>query len=388
MSGKPRGRARVLNVIRFPIGGIRNYLRYTYRWLDPAVYEVTLLTVAHPEARLLPAEMAPMRVTLVEVDAARPLLSLLGQARALLREDRFDLIHSQGFTAGVLTVLADTAGGVPHVLTLHETLRDEQFRGLFGAMKRRLLGLALSRVDRVITVSEDARENLLSHIPISRSFQQRITMIRNGVDVEGLLRTAAEPRTGLRERFQIEAQTACLGFFGRFMPEKGFEVLVDAVARLAGSRTSREPFKIIAFNDGAFVREYRERVQGLGIADRFIFAGFQPSVAAWLPDFDASIMPSLREALPLAAMEALVMGCPLVASDCVGLREVTRDTPAVVVRTGDSASLAEAIGRVLADPSSHRATATAFAAIARERFDSRITAAQLEVIFSEVLAAP
>jgi len=387
VSTNPPSRVRVLTVIRFPIGGIRSYLRYTYRWLAPECYEVTLLTVSHPEAKLLSGDLAPMRVCVVEADASRPILSLLRHARSLVREDRFDLIHSQGFTAGVLMAFANPLDRVPHVLTLHETLRDEQFRGPFGPLKRRFLALALSRIDRVITVGEDANRNLLSHLPIPERAKRRIAIIRSGVDVDRLLQAAAEPRIALRERFEIDDRTACLGFFGRFMPEKGFEVLVDAVGRLEGSPASRVPFKVIAFNDGAFVREYRERIQRLGIGDRFLFAGLQPSVAAWMPDFDAAIMPSLREALPLAAMEAMAMGCPLVATDCVGLREVTRDTPAIVARAGDAASLAEAIERLLEDLPSVKAGAAEFAALARKRFDSRASAAALETVFADVRAA-
>jgi len=377
---------KILLVIRYPIGGIRNYLRYTYAKLDPRSYEVTVLTVDREEGRLLAKGLSPIPLTLEEVPEARARTSLLRRTRELLRERRFDLIHSQGFTAGVLAFLGNTSRGLPHVLTLHETLRREQFLPPLGGIRRLFLSLVLSRIDRVILVSEDALVNLQEFLPRLAHSRGKLQVIRNGVDVEALLRDSASAQGRFHERLSPDRDVVLFGYVGRFMPEKGFDVLIDAVEKLVISGGTTRSFKIVAVNDGAFVREYQEIIQRRHLEAYFAFPGFQPSVAGLISELDAVIMPSLREALPLVALETFVLGCPLIASDCVGLREVTRGSPALVSAAGEPSSLAGTMSRFLEAPAGFKAEATRFASQARATFDSAVTAKRLEQVFREVLA--
>jgi glycosyltransferase involved in cell wall biosynthesis len=178
-----------------------------------------------------------------------------------------------------------------------------------------------------------------------------------------------------------------LGYVGRFMPEKGFDVLIEAVRRLAGSVEALPPFLIVAINDGAFVREYRERVAQLGLGAYFRFAGFQRSAAGTLTELDAVVVPSRREACPLVAMEAMVLGCPVIASDCIGLREVTAGTPALQCRADDPASLAGAIRRFVGERQAMAQRARGFVQTAREAFDASNAAGRLTVSFERALAS-
>ena len=129
---------RILNVIRFPIGGIRSYLRYTYSRIDPTLYVATVVTVDRPEARLLAEGMNPVHVDLHTVPERRALLGLTLATNALLRTGAVGMIHSQGTTAAIVSDLSARRHGVPHVVTLHETFRADQFSGVLGAAKRRL----------------------------------------------------------------------------------------------------------------------------------------------------------------------------------------------------------------------------------------------------------
>jgi glycosyltransferase involved in cell wall biosynthesis len=170
------------------------------------------------------------------------------------------------------------------------------------------------------------------------------------------------------------------------MPEKGFDVLLDAVRRLIADGRPAPPFRVIAVSDGAFVREYRQQVSEWGLEPYFIFAGFQPSTAGTLVELDALVVPSRREACPLVAMEAMVLGCPLIASDCIGLREVTADAPSLRCIAGDPASLASAIAQFFAGRAAIRARARAHVPSARRSFDSSDAARRLSKVFARALA--
>ena len=91
---------------------------------------------------------------------------------------------------------------------------------------------------------------------------------------------------------------------------------------------------------------------------------------------DVVVMPSLWEACGLLAMEAMVSGVPLIGTDCVGLREVLKGTPAAVVSTKDSAALASAILNEMDNPSTSRARE--FVTEAATRFHVKRRASEIE----------
>ncbi|OEY67746.1 hypothetical protein BG841_15795 [Marinobacter sp. X15-166B] len=93
-------------------------------------------------------------------------------------------------------------------------------------------------------------------------------------------------------------------------------------------------------------------------------------------------MPSLWEACGLVAMEALCAGVPLIASDCMGLREVIQDTPAIRVKKEDAASLANGIKKCI---SGSKQEFVDFMPMAVERFDVRHTATQIQQMYEQVL---
>jgi glycosyltransferase involved in cell wall biosynthesis len=377
---------RILNVIRFPIGGIRSYLRYTYSRFDADKYGVTILTVDRPEAALLGPGMAPLSVDLITVSETNAFARLAIATNRLAATGRFDLVHSQGTTAALVTDLSARRHRLPHVVTLHETFRADQFRGTAGAIKLRLVARALRRADAVIAVSVDARDNLLAHLPLDEAAAKRVEVIRNGVASDILRREAPATRLGLRGRADVRGEAALIGYIGRFMPEKGFDVLVDAVELLRREGDSLPPFLVVAVNDGAFLREYRQQIAARGLESSFLFAGFQASAAGVLTELDAVVVPSRREACPLVAMEALILGCPLIASDCIGLRELTLGTPAITSAAGNPGSLAAAIKALLLNRRVMMEAALAFTTTATVEFESGRTAAALAAVFDRVRA--
>jgi glycosyltransferase involved in cell wall biosynthesis len=97
-----------------------------------------------------------------------------------------------------------------------------------------------------------------------------------------------------------------------------------------------------------------------------------------LKGLDVVAIPSVSEAGPLLPMEAMVAGVPIIGTDCIGLREVLRDTPSRMVRAANSVELANAIEAEMRNPST--AEARAFAPQARSRFDVRQQAGRMEEV--------
>src|SRR5262249_15845124 len=155
-----------LVVARWPVGGIRTHLGYNAPALVRAGYRCTFVV---PEDGSLPAVHDTLGglpgSEFVSVPVVGRDCALWKSVRPLLQSRRFALVHAHGLTAAAHTTLAAFRSKVPVLVTLHEPIRDARFPGLTGAFKRWLLGRALARAEAIVTVSEDARANLLRYFP-------------------------------------------------------------------------------------------------------------------------------------------------------------------------------------------------------------------------------
>ncbi len=147
---------------------------------------------------------------------------------------------------------------------------------------------------------------------------------------------------------------------GRLTAQKGLDTLVAAAVRWRSRRP--EPVLAIAGNGplaGALARQAAE----FGVDARFL--GWRDDVPALLAAAAVFVLPSRWEGQPLVLQEALRAGCPVVAADVGGVREVTADA-ALLVSPGDPQALAAAVLRVLDDPELSAGLARAAAARSRE----------------------
>jgi glycosyltransferase involved in cell wall biosynthesis len=374
---------RVLVVVRWPVGGIRTHLQHNYPVAAGAGCGFTFVGPADGSLDAVRDGLSALDdAEFVGVPVRGPRCSLWRVVRPLLRGGRFGLVHSHGLTAAAHATLAGLGTGVPHVVTLHEPLRPSQFPGLRGRVKRWLLGRALRRAARVITVSEDARANLLEYFPSLRRRQDRLLTLANGIDAHRYAAAGEKGAGDLRERLGLGPGALLVGFLGRFMPEKGFPLLLDAAERLV--REGRTPaFHLVAFGSGDYRREYEKAVGRLGLGGRVTLLDLVPDVRPVLRQLDLVVVPSLWEASSLVSMEAMASGVPVLGSDCVGLREVLRGTPSRVVRAGDADALRCGLQVALANLWTE--AARAYAPAARERFDNGRTARRLTELYGELL---
>jgi glycosyltransferase involved in cell wall biosynthesis len=378
---------KVLVLARHPVGGIRTFLKYTYRYLDRCKYHFTVLTVKDVEGNLIRKDLSGFELEIFEVQGRFLFIKLVFRVLFTLNGGKFDLIHSQGFTAGLIAVFGNVISRTPHIMTSHDVFRENQFATRVAGFKKWLLGRLLDQVDIIQSVSYDAQENLIHFLPALKRKEGKLVVIHNGVLVEQFAKTKnRELAISFRKELGVGAHVCLIGFLGRFMPQKGFDILIDAVELLSKKSFNNRVFRIAVVNDGAYVREYKKIISEKGISEYFIFFGFTPDVNRVLRDLDVLLVPSRWEAFGLIAAEALVLGCPVIASDCIGLREVLKDTPAIVIRQNDPEAIAENIIKFIQQPETVKKRTLEYIPIARKRFSAERTAAQLDALFEKVLA--
>lgn len=371
---------RILLVVRHPVGGIRTFFRYVYRNFSSEKYQFTLVSPDVTETRVLLEDLRELDLIYIPTDSYTSNRPLFRTVTKIVRNEDFDLVHSHGFTSGACSIFAALSKGTPHILTCHDVFTERQFVGVKGFVKKAALGIVLSTIDCIHCVSNDARDNLLAYLPILKLFEGKVIVIPNGIEVE---RFSNAEKRDLKRELGLPADSFLIGFLGRFMSQKGFRYLIDALAEITRKKDLPKRPVILTFGEDGFMREEQQEVKNRGLAEAVYFLPFVADAAATLKGLDVIAMPSLWEACGLLAMEAMVAGVPLIGTNCVGLREVLRGTPANVVPTRDSLALSEALRMEMKNPTTTKAREFAMEAVAR--FQVRKRAQDIEKLMLKFL---
>ena len=175
-------------------------------------------------------------------------------------------------------------------------------------------------------------------------------------------------------------------FLGRLHPIKGLDVLADAAGSLAGSR---DDFSLVVAGSGA--AEYEAEVRAIydrhGLSERTVFTGMVVGDDKWrlLRAADVFVLPSRHESSPVAVMEAMASGTPVVVSDQVGIHGEIDEAGAGLVTTLEPADVAGAIGRLLDDPDAAERMGRAGEALAARRYSWERVATDVEALYEEVV---
>ncbi|HVQ13481.1 MAG TPA: glycosyltransferase family 4 protein [Vicinamibacterales bacterium] len=372
----PPAKKHVLLIARHPVGGIRTYFRYVFGRADFADCAFTLITPRSDFRDTAASTFEGKELTYIEVEEKTG--ALARETWRQLRRGRFDLVHSHGFTAGAEAAVPACMLRVPHLMTAHDVLFESQFAGLSGRVKHGVLNWLYSGIDGIHAVSEDCAQNVKHFMPAIRA--ERLHPVLNGIDVQRFARARSRD---LRSELKVDDGRLLVGFFGRFMAQKGFRYLVDAVEILKKDQTLKRRPLVVTFGAGGFVREEMSAIRERRLEDSFVNLPFTTDTAAAMKGVDIVAMPSLWEACGLVAMEALAAGMPLIGTTCIGLREVLRGTPAMAVPPEDGNALADALRRFIEAPSA--ASFQQYQPLAIERFDSRLAAEGLRALYDQLI---
>jgi glycosyltransferase involved in cell wall biosynthesis len=265
---------------------------------------------------------------------------------------------------------ASVASQVPAVVATHHLIPP--FTPTRRALlQQRLLG---PLVGRWIAVSEDIARRLEALFDWPR---EKITVVYNGVPVP---KQRSGPDAELRAQL-LRDDRAVILVPARLDPLKGHKFLLEAARSL-------EQIHVVLAGDGPERGRLEALVDELGLAGRVTFLGFRDDMQRLLSCADVVVLPSLAEGLPLAALEAMAIGTPLVATAIGGTDEAIVDgVTGTLVPPRDPAALAAAIRGVFADPQGARRRAEAGVVRAAKTFSVERMVAAVESVYEQLLAS-
>lgn len=329
---------RVLRVIaRLNIGGPALHVTHLARGLNPARFETMLVTgqigpgegdmsdLAHglhwhviPE---LGRELAPTAdaITLIEL-------------WGLIRRFRPHIVHTHTAKAGAVGRVAARLAGVPVVV---HTFHGHTFHGYWGPFGSRVvvaIEQMLARLtDRLIAVSDRVRDDL---IELRIAPPEKIAAIPLGLDLEPFAQTERSP-----------GEEPVVGIVGRLVPVKNHALFLEMARRLIRGGF---PGRFMVVGDGELRGELEKSAADLG--DRVVFTGWRRDLPQVYSQLSVVVNTSINEGTPVALIEAMAAGAPVVATAVGGAPDVVRPgETGWLAPDGDADALAESVRAALCD---------------------------------------
>jgi glycosyltransferase involved in cell wall biosynthesis len=278
--------------------------------------------------------------------------------RALVRDRQIDIVHGHEYKTDLLAYLLARAERVLPFATAHGwTGHSWKEQWVYYPADKRLL----ARFPRVAAVSGEIKRALVA----AGADPQRIDVILNGIDPVRFRRDPAR-REPARARYGLAAADIAIGAVGRLEPQKRFDLLIDAFARMPGRSTRH---RLLIAGEGSRRDALQAQIDRAGLHGACRLAG-QAEVIEFHHALDLFVQSSDYEGTPNVVLEAMALETPLVATDVGGTSELAADgSHGLIVPPGRLVELSAAMARVLSDP----AAAAQRAAAARRRVETDLS---------------
>lgn len=300
-------------------------------------YDVDLVLV---DARGELLRELPDTVTVVDLDASRVANSLF-PLRQYISQREPDTVYSMLTETNVITILAHSLARSDSRLVISEhNMMSDSVTNRKDAFILKLAGITYPRADHVVAVSEGVREDVLDVVGLNES---GVTRIYNPVDIDRIQTHAAEPvnHPWLDGDYDVVISA------GRHVPQKGFDTLIRAFARLDGNNA-----RLILLGKGDQTDALRQVAVEEGVDATVDFLGFVDNPFAYIARANTFVLSSKHEGFGMVLVEAMACGCPVVSTDCPsGPAEILDDGAfGPLVPVGSIREMADAIEYVLDFP--------------------------------------
>lgn len=367
---------RIIHCLRAPVGGLFRHVRDLAAEQAARGHAVGVVCDAATgdaltEDRL--ASLSPhLAIGLLRTPMSRDVglddIAAYRAVRGFALENRAGILHGHGAKGGAYARLAARAlrragSGTaclytPHGGSLH--YHPASLRGrIYMALERRLGAFT----DGIVFESAYARRIYETQVGVPACCAQ---VIANGL--QEIEFSPIEPA----------ADAADFLFVGELRQLKGVDVLIEAVAGLAGMHQTT----VAIVGQGPDERRFRERIATLGLESRIHLLGAMPARQAFRRG-RCMLVPSRAESLPYIVLEAAAAGLPMIATDVGGIPEIVAGTDTALVEPGNVEALTDAMLAFLADEPAARARAGRLRAAVRQKFSLAAMATAVLALYDE-----
>ncbi|MDI1348280.1 glycosyltransferase family 4 protein [Aquabacterium sp.] len=276
-------------------------------------------------------------------------------------------------------------------------IRGAAYAGRAGHMQRKPLAVCtahattaathMQRCAQIIAVSDAVKRNLVA----AGYAPERISVVHNGVPDgpwHGTPGQLALQRVALRHELGIPDGVFAVAHAGRFVRDKGQDLLVQAMLQTQGDAQTGAHLYLMGDPGTEFGAQLQQTLQKLRdtdvrVAERIHLLGYRQDVQRLLPAFDMFALASRREAISLSVIEAFAAHLPVVATAVGGVPEIVlHENTGLQVPPDDATALGQAMARLHSD----RALAARLAASGRQHYEQHLTAERMVASTLDVYA--
>ena len=292
-------------------------------------------------ADLLEKESIPaIALQLKKLYQLKALATALKLAR-IIKKNRIDIVQTYHFKSDTYGVFISRLSGVEKIISSRRDTGD------LKTPRQLLLNKMMNRfIDSFIVVCNKVGASLARSEGIDF---KKMTTIYNGVDLKRFSSTASLATDHLKTELGIKKDAFVLGSAALFRPEKGYDVLLDGIKRLA---PHLQNWKVLLIGDGPSYEQCKEYCRTNNLDGIVIFAGYVENVEAYLKAMDVfCLIPKNNEGFSNAVLEAMAMGKPVIATDVGGNNEAVIDgETGLIIPAGNPQIFTEAVMTLYKDP--------------------------------------
>jgi len=306
-------------------------------------------------------------------------ISILKQLSDCFRHHPIDILHTHKYKDNILGAISSVCQRIRwRVRTIHGS--PEPLGG-FPAVKAKIYeivdnGVNRWLVDRILAVSLDLRSQLTKHFGA-----EKVICVHNSIDI-GQMRVSG-CAAGLRKELKLSEQEFVIGTIGRLMPVKGLNSFLKAARIICRQRPN---VKFIIAGDGPLAGSLHAVAHECGVDKDVLFLGHRNDSHEILNLMDLFVLPSLSEGVPMALLEALALGRPVVASRVGGIPEVIEHgVNGLLVTPGSEEELARNCIALMDDYGSAQRLGEAGRKQVKEKFSAKIMAERVAEVYRSLV---
>ena len=312
---------------------------------------------------------------------------LQGLAR-IVREGRYDIVHSHEFIYSGLGVWVARRLGVPVICTFHHWIYDPQtqltrkpgirhLRRAYGLLSVRY---SLRRATYITTLSKKAMSMVKPDPVLAPNY--RILSLSTTIPPP----PSEQARLALRQAHGWSLGTPVVIHVGRFLEQKNHAGVLAVFERV---RAELPAAKLLLLGTGTLLEQVQKMVCAKGLEEHVRYLGLRDDVQALMGASDVFLFPSLEEGFGLAALEANAAGIPVVGSDIGGLDEaVVHGETAQLHPVSDLDGMAQSVLHFLRDRSYATQVGMAGRVRAQKHYSHAAAAQKLRTLYAECLSNP
>jgi glycosyltransferase involved in cell wall biosynthesis len=250
------------------------------------------------------------------IDISKLSIFEIKKLKKLIIKENINLIHAHDVKASIAAYLAGSSLRIPVVSHIHVTYLwmkklsplkfiDKYFRNKYN------VSLACSELVRDFYLENNNKID-----------KDKIIFLDNAFNFNEFNKISPRDAKEFKRELNIEGDIFVYGYLGRLLEVKGADLMIDSFYQI---QKKLDKVMLLIVGDGPEREKLQSLVDGYGINDKVIFTGYRKNVYDYMNIFNCFILPSVREGLPIAVLEAMAMRKPVITTPVAGLKKLIKN---------------------------------------------------------------